>query len=192
MWYFVRWTSDYETKESIASKLPSHYLIAKEYSKREKLHYHIVMDHPDPHLSSTWFYERFKYEKKGMSTCKIDVVGPTDYDLDRCSTYTVKDNDYIHSSFFEGDRIKLYVANAYEKPSTVTAKIEEAIEDEIENDNPNWKNLWKSIARIKSEYGLEVYPNKITARVLGVMIIHDRHNDWLDILVNKEKLFSKD
>lgn len=191
MWYFCRWTSDYESKESIASKMPSHYLISKEYSRREKLHFHIVMFHEDPRLTSQWFYDNFKHERKGMSVCKVDAVGPTDRDLDQVSTYTVKDNDFIHSDFFSGDRIKKYVANSYEKPSTVTAKIQQAIDEELEEDIPNWRELWKTIARIKSEFGLEVYPNKITARVLGVMILHDIHNDILEDLVSKEKLFSK-
>ncbi len=192
MWFFIRWTSDYTTKEELARKF-KRYVVSKEYSKRSKLHYHLVVDIDLESKTDVqnFMYDNFKHDRRGICTLKVDVVGPHDHDLSQCSTYTVKDGDYIFSEFF-ADKIEKYVANSHAKPTTVVARVQEAIDFELENDTPNYRNMWMDIARIKSEAGLEVYPNKISARVLGVMISQDIQGDLLNYLVNKEKIFSLD
>lgn len=170
MWYFIRWTSDDTNKQQIAD-LFENYIVSREYSRRQKLHYHIVANSSlDKEQLKEYMYSNLTHKTRGVCTLKIDIVGPTEEDLDKCSTYSVKDDDYIYSSFFE-DRIENYVANSYSKDLTPTVRIQEAIRYQLEEkDTPNYTQLWREIAFIKADAGHEIYPNKISALILSVQL----------------------
>lgn len=190
MWYFIRWTSDIETLDSIKTKfLGQEYLISKEYSRRNKLHFHIVLEsnlETKPEIND-WMYANFAHEKKGVSTLFTKVVGPSIADLDTVTTYSVKDNDFIHSTFFDS-RIQKYIDNSYQKPTTIKQAYKDLISECLDDERPNFKQLWVDLVLARSSRHMEVYPTKITALVLGVMINED--NNIAYELVENVKLFS--
>lgn len=188
-WYFIRLTTDLITKEALAYWLGEPYLISKEYSRRMKLHYHILWrSNFDKNQIKDMFYTKFPDEPRGVRTLKVDLVANTDEDLDQAATYTVKDDDYIYSDFFD-DRIDQYVQNAFTK-ETPTQKIHRIIEEELENDRPNFVQLSKQIIQIKADAGLEIYSSKIEALVLSAMCRHDAN--VTERVVKKFKIFSFD
>lgn len=172
MWYFIRFTSDSSSKEELAALLGPPYIISKEYSRRMKLHYHII------HESSltkeelkNLIYNEYPDEPKGVCTLKVDVIGPTEKDLQTSSSYTVKDGDYIYSSFFTST-IEEIVANSYKKPQPYPTALKELIEKttDTDYDKVDWRKLKVDIAILRSEYRLEIWKSRIEALVLSIQI----------------------
>lgn len=186
--YFIRWSSDYTSKEEIAALLPSDsYIISKEYSRRMRLHYHILTQFPfGKDLVQQWFYDNLRHDRKGIPTLKVDVVGPTQEDFDKSAIYTVKDGDFVFSPNYR-DSIDRYVAESYQKSEAVGLQIGRLIRELDEVDRPDYKQLFVDIVLIKANAGLEIYPNKISALVLGTMISKD--NNVAYELAEKDILF---
>lgn len=186
-------TTPKRTKQEIADFVGEPYLISKEYSKRRKLHFHIVcrLDYT-PELVKIAFRERFpeiwECKKLRGTTLKVDEVGPTDADLDQCSTYTVKDKDFIFSEFFN-TRIESYVLNSYTK-ETPSSHIQRLLDEESVLEQPNWRGVFERIVQYKAFVDHPIYPQKIEAQVLGAMI--KRNPDIAGSIVAKSKIFSLD
>lgn len=134
-----------------------------------------------------WMYANFFHERKGVPTLFTRVVGPTAADLDTVTTYSVKDNDYIHSQFFDS-RISRYVENSFVKPSTIKQAFKDLINECLEEERPNFKQLWVDLVLARANRYMEIYPTKITALVQGIMIFND--NNIAYDLVENVKLFS--
>lgn len=171
-WYFTRITSDLTSKQKLSELLNEPYLISKEYSKRMKLHYHCV------HQSKLTLenlkdqiYQHLPNAPKGIHTLKIDPIGPLPSDLDTACTYTVKDSDYIYSSYFE-PKIQQYLDNSYSKPKPYPTALKTLIEEHTDKDYQliNFTNLKIQIAILRSQYHLEIYKSKIEALVLSIQI----------------------
>lgn len=178
-WYFIRITSDFTSKKLLSQLFTEPYLISKEYSKRMKLHYHIVHQTTmSKDQLKTLIYDHLPSEaKKGIHTLKIDLVGDTQTDLETACTYTVKDGDFIYSEFFT-ELIDKFVENSYEKtipyPRALKSLISEYTED-IEYNRIDWHKLRVKIAILRAKYGLNIFKANIYALVLSVQIRHN-HN----------------
>lgn len=172
-WYFIRITTDNSSKKHLSTIFPPPYLISKEYSKRMKLHYHIV--HQTDLVKDdikTLVYTTFPDAPKGIHTLKIDVIGSTPEDLDTSCTYTVKDKDFIYSPYFE-PKIQEYIDNSYSKPTNYTAQVKLLIAQhtDCEYHRINWRTLKAEIMILQSSFPLmPVYESKIDAIILGIKI----------------------
>lgn len=171
-WYFTRITTDNTSKQQLADLLGPVYLVSKEYSRRQKLHYHIV------HQTSLTkdeikelVYSTFPNEPKGVSTLKIDTIGPTLEDWEQVSTYTVKNGDFIHSPEF-ADKINTFVDNSYIKPECYKTQLKSLISNvtEDEYEKINWHRLKIDLAILRASFHMEVYKSKIEALVLAIQI----------------------
>lgn len=171
-WYFIRFTSDNTSKQSLADFLGTPFLISKEYSRRMKLHYHVV------HQSSlnkeqlkNMFYDKFPDEPRGVATLKIDTIGDTLEDWEKVSTYTVKDGDFIHSIEFD-ERISTFIENSYKKPQSYGIQLKEIIDQTTEEEyhKVNWQKLKRQIMLLRAEFHLEIYVSKIEALVLSIQV----------------------
>lgn len=172
MWFFIRITTDNTTKEELAELFGQPYIISKEYSRRMKLHYHILWS---TDLNKTQIQEKvynaFPDEPRGVQTLKVDELQETFSDLQRAGSYTVKDGDFIYSEFFN-DKIEEIIVNSFKKTKPYTTALKELIEQHTskEYEKINWLRLKIDIAILRSEYHLEVYKSKIEALVLSVQI----------------------
>lgn len=173
MWFFIRYSTDNSSKEQLADLVGTPYLISKEYSKRMKLHYHILCN-LDLNVKQVkeLFYGHDTSLGKGMKTLKVDEVGPTQEDFDKAATYTVKDGDFIYSGI-DDSHIERYTAESYSKLLPYTTALKELIQrhtSDTEYEKICFYQLAVDIAILRSQYGLEVYKSKIDALILSIKI----------------------
>lgn len=172
-WYFIRITSDSTSKHSLSQLFPEPWLISKEYSKRMKLHYHILTQSPlsKDDLKNLIYDHLPEDTPRGIHTLKVDLVGETVADFETAATYTVKDGDFIYSEYF-ADKIETYVANSYQKQMPYPKALKKLISETTDNEffKIDWRKLKVNIAILRSKYGLEIYKSKIEAQVLSIQI----------------------
>lgn len=173
MWYFIRITSDNTDKQRLSQLFQEPFLIGKEYSRRMKLHYHIVHQSPlsKDEIKDKVYNHLPDTAPRGIHTLKVDIIGDTQADLDTACTYTVKDGDYIYSAFFQ-DKIEEYVAQSFKKQEPYPKALKKLIDEETDHEYSkiDWNKLKVNIAILRSNYGLEIYKSRIEALVLSIQI----------------------
>lgn len=177
MWYFIRLTYPDTTKQDVSKILGPPYLVSQEYSKRNKLHYHILTktDLEKDDLKKV-FYNKFPDAPHGVSTLKVDIVGDTIEDWEKVGTYTVKDGDYIHTPEFD-EYIKKFVENSFTK-QTPTQHINKIINEEVAKLNPDWKALAQSVIHLRAFYELPINLKQINDAILSAMVRRDPDLAW--------------
>lgn len=186
--YFIRWTPNGlpHTKETMKLLCPNAYVIAEELSKRQKKHFHIVMDSP---LSKSelkdFFYTKLQPEHKGPRSLQIDIIT---HDIDKTITYTIKDGDYIYSKNYSDAHMQTLYDDSYQKTLTYADSRRELVSYYLEDDRPKYKNLYVELLILRSKFSLEIYPHKLDAYILSLQISTD-HN-VANQIANKSKLFS--
>lgn len=201
MFWFVRISSDRTSKEQLVELLKiEKYILSKEYSKKSRLHYHIIAEFPTEspeELRATIYTQiadvahhtsRGGKSIKGTQTLDIKPIGNTDEDFFKAACYTVKDKDYIFSGFSK-EQIEEYVANSFQKEETPTQQIKNIIEAEKErsmlpHQSFDSHNVYTKILLVKSKFGLEVHKNKISALVLSAYI--DRYPEYAKVIAKEE------
>lgn len=176
-WFFTRLTTDSTNKENISQIVGTPFLISKEYSKRMRLHYHILhRSEKTKEQIREMFYDAFPDEPKGTQTLMVLEVGPTIQDWEKVGTYTVKDGDYIHTEEFN-DYIEKFKENSFQKAKPYNQALKELIESstDYEYKDVNWNLLGVKMAILRSEYHLEVYRSKIDALLLSIQISLDNN-----------------
>lgn len=193
--YFIRWTPLTITKKDFFNYLKLSFdevLVSEEYSKRDKRHFHaLVYTATIQTLTKDALREKMyadlleEGQKKGV--CTLDIKIPPPEDLDLVATYTVKDNDFLHTIGF-ADKMHQYISNSYTK-STPSEQIKLKIEQSLEDEHPDFYQLAWDITEIKADAGHGIYPSKIEATVLGVMIQHNKNEIDTKVL-SRFKIFS--
>lgn len=200
MYWFIRFSSDKTEKSQIVELLElKKYIVSKEYSKRSKLHYHILCDleFNIKQEVQDFIYDRLGHLAhhknkgggiKGTQTLDVKPMGNTDEDLRQTGMYTVKDQDFIFDGFSK-EYIEYVTTHSFQKEESPTVQIAEAINFHTEqsllpHSHFDAKQLYIDICLIYAKFNKEIFPHRITAKVLSAYIA--RFPEYAEELAEKE------